>query len=256
VAAARNGREAGLIERFPDAETLSRAAAERFAGMARGAAGARGRFSALLAGGETPRRTYELLAAEPLRGRVPWGAVHLFWGDERCVPPDSPNSNYGMARKSLIDHVPLDPEHVHPVRWDLSPEDAAAAYEGEIKAFFPGGPPRFDLALLGLGADGHTASLLPGSPAAAETVRWTAVAKRPGEAFSRVTVTPPLLNRAATVLFLVSGAGKAEVLRTLLEGGDAAARYPASLVRPVSGDLRWLVDEAAASGLFGGSRFP
>ncbi|MBP2675657.1 MAG: 6-phosphogluconolactonase [Deltaproteobacteria bacterium] len=121
------------------------------------------------------------------------------------------------------------------------------AYEEELKGFFPGGPPRFDLAILGLGADGHTASLLPGSSAVDETVRWTAVAKRPEEAFSRVTVTLPLLNGAATVLFLVSGAGKARVLRALLEDGGGAASLPASRVRPVSGDLRWFVDDEAAS---------
>lgn len=244
------------MERFAGVEALGRAAAETFAAKAREAASARGKFSALLAGGDTPRRTYELLAREPLRSRVPWGAVHLFWGDERCVPPDSPHSNYGMARKSLLDHVPLDPAHVHPVRWDLAPEEAAAAYEEELSGFSPGAPPRFDLALLGLGADGHTASLLPGSPAVSERVRWTAVAKRPEEGFSRVTVTLPLLNRALTVLFLVSGAGKADVLRALFEDGGAAARFPASLVRPASGDLRWLVDEAAASGLSGGRGLP
>ncbi len=244
------------MERFADVEALGRAAAELFAGKAREAVRARGKFSVLLAGGDTPRRTYELLAGKPLRGRVPWEAVHLFWGDERCVPPDSPHSNYGMARKSLLDRVPVDPGHVHPVRCDLSPAEAAAAYEEELKVFFPGVPPRFDLALLGLGSDGHTASLLPGSPAVAEAVRWAAVAKRPEEAFSRVTVTLPLLNRASTVLFLVSGAGKADVLRALLEDGEAAARYPASLVRPVSGDLRWFVDAAAASALTGACGLP
>ncbi|MBE0569737.1 MAG: 6-phosphogluconolactonase [Deltaproteobacteria bacterium] len=237
-----------MIERFDDVEALSRAAAVLFAGKAREAAEARGRFSVLLAGGDTPRRTYELLAGEPQRSRVPWGRVHLFWGDERCVPPDSPHSNVAMVRRALLDHVPVEPEHVHPVPCDRSPEEAADAYEGEIRGYFLGGPPRFDLALLGLGADGHTASLLPGSSAVAEKVRWTAVTKRPEEAFSRITVTPPLLNRAATVLFLVSGAGKARVLRALLEdGGRSATSLPASLVRPDSRDLRWFVDAAAAS---------
>jgi len=238
-----------LIERFVDADALGRAAADLFARKAREAVEARGRFSALLAGGDTPRRTYELLAVEPHRGRVPWERVHLFWGDERCVPSDSPHSNAAMVRRALLDHVPVDPEHVHPVQCGRSPEEAAGAYEEELKGFFLGVPPRFDLVLLGLGADGHTASLLPGSSAVDEKVRWTAVAKRPEEAFSRVTVTLPLLNGAATVLFLVSGAGKARVLRAILEdGGGSAACFPASRVRPVSGDLRWFVDDAAASG--------
>lgn len=237
-----------MIGRFVDADALGRAAADLFARKAREAVEARGRFSVLLAGGDTPRRTYELLAVEPQRGRVPWERVHLFWGDERCVPPDSPHSNASMVRRALLDHVPVDPAHVHPVPYGRSPEESAEAYEQDLKEFFRGGPPRFDLVLLGLGADGHTASLLPGSSAVDEKVRWTAVAKRPEEAFSRVTVTFPLLNGAATALFLVSGAGKALVLRALLEdGGRSAAGYPASRVRPVSGDLRWFVDDAATS---------
>jgi 6-phosphogluconolactonase len=244
-----------LIERFVDVEALSRAAAVLFAGKACEAVEATGRFSVLLAGGDTPRRTYELLAGEPHRSRVPWGRVHFFWGDERCVPDDSPESNFEMARTALLDHVPVDPGHIHAIPSDRSPEDAAKAYEEELKEFFPGAPPRFDLALLGLGDDGHTASLLPGSSAVAEKVRWTAVSTRPEEAFSRITVTLPLLNRAATVLFLVSGAGKARVLRSLFEdGGSSQASLPASLVRPVSGDLRWFVDAAAASALRPGTQ--
>ncbi len=243
----------GLIERFVDADALGRAAADFFARKAREAVEARGRFSVLLAGGDTPRRTYELLAVEPHRGRVPWERVHLFWGDERCVPPDSPHSNAAMVRRALLDHVPVEPKHVHPVPCDRFPEEAAEAYEGELKGFFLDGPPRFDLVLLGLGADGHTASLLPGSAAVDEMVRWTAVAKRPEEAFSRVTVTLPLLNGAATVLFLVSGEGKAAALKTILEdGGRSAASLPASRVRPVSGDLRWFVDDEAASAYIAG----
>jgi 6-phosphogluconolactonase len=242
-----------MIERFADAEALGRAAAAFIAGKACEAAAARGRFSILLAGGDTPRRAYEMLAGKPHRSRVPWKWVHLFWGDERCVPPDSPQSNLAMVRKALLDHVPVSPGNVHPVPCGCSPEEAARAYEKELKEFFRGGPPRFDLALLGLGEDGHTASLLPGSPAVSEKVRWTAVAKRPEEPFARVTVTLPLLNRAATVLFLVSGAGKARILRMLLEGGGRpTAAVPASLVRPVSGDLRWLIDAAAASGFSDG----
>ncbi len=239
-----------MIVRFPDAEALGRAAAAFIAGRAREAAETRGRFSLLLAGGDTPRRTYELLAEEPHRSRVPWGRVHFFWGDERCVPSGSPHGNVAMVRKALLDRVPAAPGHVHPVRCGGSPEEAARDYEEEMKKFFRGGPPRFDLALLGVGTDGHTASLFPGSPAVGETVRWTAVAKRPEEPFFRVTVTLPLLNRAAAVLFLVSGAAKAEVLRALLAGGgESPAPFPASFVRPASGEPLWYVDDAAASAL-------
>jgi len=178
---------------------------------------------------------------------VPWGQVHLFWGDERCVPADDPRSNAWMVQRALLDRLSMGPEQLHRIPCDRSPRHAAEQYEAELRRHFAGEPPRFDLAFLGLGADGHTASLLPGSAALAEQVRWTAVTRRPEEGFSRVTVTPPLLNQAALVVFLVAGRTKARVLRDILEDTRHRPPFPAQLIRPQTGDLRWFVDREAAS---------
>ena len=226
---------------------LSRAAAELFAVQARTAIASHGRFSVLLAGGDTPRRTYELLAQEPFRSRVPWEQVHLFWGDERCVPADDPRSNARMVERALLDHLSMRPEQLHRIPCDRSPRHAAEQYEAELRRYFADEPPRFDLAFLGLGEDGHTASLLPGSDALAEQVRWTAVTRRPDEEYSRVTVTAPLLNQASLVVLLVTGRTKARALRQILEDAGLRPLLPAQLVRPLTGDLRWFVDHEAAS---------
>ena len=235
-----------MLRRFADKEALSRAAAELFAAQAQAAVADHGRFVVLLAGGDTPRRTYERLAGEPFRSRIPWGQVHFFWGDERCLPAGDPERNETMARAALLDSVPLHPEQVHPIRCDQSPERAAAAYAAEMLDFFGTKPPCFDLALLGLGADGHTASLLPGSASLAEQERWTAVTRRPEESFSRVTLTAPLLNQAALVVFLVTGRNKAGVLRSVLEASSPQPVVPAQLIRPLNGELHWFVDREAA----------
>jgi 6-phosphogluconolactonase len=236
-----------MLRRFADKEALSRAAAELFAEQAQAAVADHGRFVVLLAGGDTPRRTYERLASEQFRTRIPWGQVHFFWGDERCLPAGDPERNESMARAALLDSVPLHPEQVHPIRCDQSPERAAAAYASELQAFFGTQPLCFDLVLLGMGTDGHTASLLPGSASLAEQERWTAVTRRPEESFSRVTLTAPLLNRAALVVFLVTGRNKAGVLRAVLEASSPQPVVPAQLIRPLNGDLHWFVDREAAS---------
>jgi 6-phosphogluconolactonase len=236
-----------MLRRFADKEALSRAAAELFAEQAQAAVADHGRFVVLLAGGDTPRRTYERLAGEPFRRRIPWGQVHFFWGDERCLPAGDPERNESMARAALLDSVPLHPEQVHPIRCDQSPEPAAAAYAAELQAFFGTTPPCFDLVLLGMGADGHTASLLPGSASLTEQVRWTAVTRRPEESFSRVTLTAPLLNQAALVVFLVTGRNKAGILRSVLEASSPQQVVPAQLIRPLNGDLHWFVDREAAN---------
>ena len=236
-----------MIQLFEDRETLARAAAALFAEQAQRSVAAHDRFAVLLAGGETPRRTYQLLMQLPYRSRVPWGKVHLFWGDERCVPPDDPRSNQFMVRSALLDGLPQQPELVHPICGDLPPQRAADDYQAELIRYFDGEAPRFDLALLGLGADGHTASLLPGSAALSEQVRWTAVTRRLEEAFSRVTLTVPIINQSAIVLFLVTGPDKAAVLGNILNGSTVTPPYPAQLIQPLSGDLRWFVDQEAAS---------
>jgi 6-phosphogluconolactonase len=245
---------APAVRRVADAEALARAAAEEVVAAAVRAVAARGRFTLALSGGSTPRRLYALLAdpAAPFRARVPWAQTDVFFGDERPVPPDHPDSNYRMAREALLAHVPV--ASVHRIRGE--DPAAAEAYEGELRAFFavpPGGaPPRLDLVLLGLGPDGHTASLFPGSEALDETVRWvrSPVVARLGT--RRTTLTLPVLDRARAVLFLVAGADKAPALAQVLAPAPGAAPLPAARVRPDGGTVSWLVDRAAASGLGGG----
>lgn len=234
-----------MIQVHPDAESLSRAAAELFAGEARRAVAARGRFAVALSGGDTPRRTYQLLARPPWRDEVPWARVHVFWGDERCVPPEDPRSNERMAREALLDHVPLPSEQIHPIRCPADPRGAAARYESVLRDFFGSNPPRFDLIFLGLGENGHTASLFPDTPVLEEQARWVAEVYVSEQDLYRITLTAPLINRGAMVAFLVTGAGKAEVLRKVLEGPEEPRRLPARLIRPAGGEVRWLVDREA-----------
>ncbi len=235
-----------MIEIAADLEDLSQRAARLFAAAARRAVTTRGLFRVALAGGGTPRRTYELLAAEPYRDQVPWPAVEVFWGDERCVPPSDPRSNQRLARMTLLDHVPVPPGRIRPMACVGDPAAAARAYQQLLARRCGPGLPRFDLILLGLGADGHTASLFPDHPALQEERRWVTAVTVPGQDFSRLSLTLPVLNQAAEILFLVAGAEKAPVLGGILSG--AAPQLPAARVRPHSGRLRWLVDRAAAGG--------
>jgi len=207
----------------------------------------RGRCALLLSGGSTPRAAYELLATR-FRDRVPWAHVHLFWGDERFVSPDDPRSNYRMAREALVDHVPCPPAHVHPIPTGLPSADAAALrYEETLRACFPGDQPAFDLALLGLGEDAHTASIFPGSPALAESARWVMAVAAPVEPPLRVTVTMRVLTTAAQLFVLVSGAGKAEALRRALDPASSPTRVPAAALRSAAGRVVWWADRAAAA---------
>ncbi len=238
-----------VLRIYEDAEALSRAGAELFAERAGAAVAEHRRFVVLLAGGSTPRRAYQLLAESPLVSRVPWTDCHFFWGDERCLPSGHELRNETMVRRALLDHLPVPPSQIHPIRYHQKPEQAAIDYGAELQRFFAGQPPRFDLILLGLGDDGHTASLLPGSDALYEQVQWTAVTRRPEEPFSRVTLTAPLLNQGASTVFLVGGRGKAAVLHSLLNATNVAPSLPAQLIRPQQGELLWLVDREAASQL-------
>lgn len=225
-----------------DADALMADAALRVATLGEYAIARHGRFRWALSGGTTPRKLYALLARPPLVRRIDWSRVEFFWGDERCVPPDHADSNYRTAREALLDLVQPDPAHIHRVRGEDAPESAAASYEAELRRAFelPEGsaPPSFDLIMLGMGADGHTASLFPGSPLLEETRRWVAADH------NRVTLTLPVLNAAAHVLFVVSGADKAQRLAEVLAGPDSG--LPAQRVRPSHGKLEWAVDGAAA----------
>jgi 6-phosphogluconolactonase len=243
-----------------------RAAAERVVDLAERAVGARGRFTWALAGGSTPEELYSLLASSEFEGRIDWTRVHFFWADERCVSPDHEQSNYRMARRSLLDVIRPPAAHVHRMQGELAPALAARAYEQELEGCFErsvgDGFPRFDLILLGMGADGHTASLFPGSAALEETRRWVVDHQVPQLGAERLTFTLPLLNAAAHVLFLVAGTDKAPRLRAVLDAAPALAvpplavppfgvplyePLPAARVRPGSGELEWLVDAPAAA---------
>jgi len=245
------------VEVLPTAAALAGAAAELVAGAAARAIDADGRFVMALSGGSTPRATFEQLAREPLASHVQWSRVQVIWGDERCVPPGDAESNYRMARETLLDHVPVPAANIHRIRGEDDPASAAESYERELRTLLrtPEGAPslesgrRIDLALLGLGDNGHTASIFPHSRALDEHERWAMAECVDASPPWRVTLTAPLLDAAASVLFLVSGAGKAEVLKEVVEGPPRPRELPAQLIVPVSGSLRWLVDAAAAAKL-------
>jgi len=226
---------------FEGPQDLAEGAAEAFAEEAAESIKEKGRFTVALAGGSTPRALYELLATG-YRDALDWSKVHVFFGDERTVPPDHEDSNYRMAHEALLSRVPV--SSVHRMRGELDPGEAAALYEEELTAFFDG-PPRFDLVLLGIGEDGHTASLFPRTPALDVRDRW--VVENPVEKLgtTRITLTAPAINAARKVAFLVAGEGKAEALREILEGDADPRDYPAKLVHPPDGP-DWFVDRAAA----------
>jgi 6-phosphogluconolactonase len=228
-------------------EQLSRTAAKRIVGIAATAVRERGRFCLNLSGGTTPRRLYSLLGGE-FKNKVPWSRTHLFWGDERYVPRDDPRSNFRMAVETLISRIPIPDGNVHSVPVERSPVEAAAeAYESHLRDFFEKKEsavgPVFDVTLLGMGEDGHTASLFPGSSALDEMQRWVvAVTAPPGiEPPQRITMTLPILNRSNFIFFLVSGERKRPAATSILMDADAASRYPAAHVRGAMGAV-WFVD--------------
>jgi 6-phosphogluconolactonase len=239
---------------FADVESLSDAAANEFVRCAREAVAAQGRFTVALSGGSTPRRLYQLLAAKSFRSQVDWGRVEFFWGDERCVPPDHADSNYHMAREAMLSHLPIPAEHIHRMEAERPDREAAARdYEALLARVFGvsagAEPPALDLVLLGMGPDGHTASLFPRTTALNETTRWVVANHVPQLNTDRLTLTLPILNRAREVLFLVAGADKAERWAEALGPSFAEApRLPVQLIRPALA-LKWFVDFAAASRL-------
>jgi 6-phosphogluconolactonase len=233
-----------------DAEELAREGAGIFIARVQEALREKGTCTVALAGGATPRGLYSLLAGdESFRARVRWGKIDFFWGDERQVPPDHPESNFRMANEMLLSKVPVPADHVHRIRGE-EPDagKAAGEYEGALQNFFrlkPGEIPELDFILLGMGADGHTASLFPGTEALKERKRLVVANWVPGLNAHRFTLTPPLLNKAKCVLFLVTGEEKAETLRKVLEEKTNEA-LPAGLIRPTHGTCLWLVDRFAA----------
>ncbi len=230
----------------PDPETLSRAAAQALSDFLRRSVTRRGRCTVALSGGRTPRRVYELLAEDP---RIPWPQIEVFWGDERYVPPGDSRSNAQMARELLLGRIAIPPENVHPMPTHFGdPEDAARAYEATLRRVF-GGWPRLDLVLLGMGSDGHVASLFPGSPALLEPDRWVVAVRADADPPGRLTLTLDSINRARRVDILVTGAEKHQALHRALWGPRDPVRCPASGVQPRHGTVVWWVDRAAAEGL-------
>ena len=256
-----------LIRQFPDAEAVCQAAAHEFVRLAGEAIAARDRFVVALAGGSTPRRLYELLSAPPYRNALYWPSVEFFWGDERSVAPDHKDSNYRMACASLLDQIPelaaqLAPadadgagqSRVHRMQAERSDRDQAAAeYQAVLARVFDrtadSEPPELDLVLLGMGADGHTASLFPHTAALSETTRWVMANHVPQLQTDRLTMTVPPFNAARHVLFLVTGAETADTLAEVLEGPPDTDRLPSQLIHPTGGSLSWLIDHAAAGRL-------
>lgn len=242
-----------LIEIMPDSEAVARRALGLFEKRAAEAVASRGAFRVLLSGGSTPKRLFQLLASDPVRGGIPWESVHLFWGDERSVPPDHKDSNYRMTREALLDTVSPPAAQVHRLHGE-NPDLAAAAsdYQKVVARAFKvdadGPPPAFDLVFLGMGTDAHTASLFPGTRALGETRSWFVANEVPQLSTRRLTATYTLLNAARAVVFLAAGADKADPLRkVLLPAGDISTA-PSRGIDP-AGSLTWVIDKAAAAGI-------
>ena len=235
-----------MIQIFPNSEALARAAAEHFVARCREAVERRGVFAVALSGGSTPKLLFELLADpnEPFRDQIPWSNIQFFWSDERHVLPDHPDSNYRMANEAMLSRVSVAKSNVHRVPSENpSADEAASEYEQTLIETTHQSLPQLDLILLGLGPDGHTASIFPGSDVLHETKRLVAAPWVEKFQTYRITMTLPLLNNGASVVFLVSGAEKAKIVKEVLEGPE---NYPAQAVKPAHGELLWMLDKDAA----------
>ena len=241
-----NGHRA-QVSIYPDQETLSHAAAERFVFLSHAAITSRGRFTTALSGGSTPRRLYSLLGMPLYRDSIDWKRVHIFWADERCVAPSHEDSNYKLAADTFLSKAAVPGENIHRIRGEEGPDIAAAKYQEELRRYFIGSQkPVFDLVVLGIGVDGHTASLFPGSTLLQERSREVVPVYLEKPGVSRVSLTIPVFNRAANVIFLVSGEDKADIVYEILKINNQK-HYPAGLVQPVDGTLSWFLDKAAAA---------
>jgi len=240
------------INIYRDADELAQKAAEDFILLANNSVICNGRFAVALSGGSTPRSMYSLLALKKYRREIPWEETHLFWGDERCVPPDHPESNYRMAREALLSRIKIPPENIHRIACEDGPSIAANQYQNELKEFFQlarGQFPVFDLVILGLGEDGHTASLFPRSDAVEEKERLVVASYIRKLSAYRVSLTLPVLNHAAIVDFLVTGKSKAAITKKVLATNAGSSALPAARVAPIDGIVTWMITEHAAAGL-------
>lgn len=233
------------IEVFPDGDSLADHAADIFSECAKEAIAAQGCFMAALSGGSTPRKMFGRLSKAPLN----WEKIHFFWVDERCVPPDHPDSNFRMVAEALLDRVEIPARNIHRIKGEMEPKEAARAYERDLRDYFGDRFPIFDLVILGLGPDGHIASLFPGSPAVEEKDRWVCAVKHdcpPPPLVDRVTLTLPVLEAARRTLFLVSGREKAGILRDVLSGSSRGKNTPAARLHANPETTSWLLDQEAA----------
>jgi 6-phosphogluconolactonase len=238
----------GEVKKFRDLNELSEVAARDIADIIAGTVSRKGHFSLALSGGSTPRTLHNLMATV-YRETIPWESVSIFFGDERYVPDTDRQSNYLMARETLLNLIPIPIRNIHPIPTDRSdPAKAAEAYETELRNYFPENGSSFDLVLLGMGKEGHTASLFPHSPALDEKHRWVMSVDVPAIPHQRITLTYPILNHASAVYFLVSGSDKRGALREVLGQGSDLRTFPAKGVNPVRGKLEWWVDSAALTG--------
>jgi 6-phosphogluconolactonase len=242
----------GKIEVLSDLEALSLHAASIFVSASKNSIAAKKRFAVAISGGSTPRRFYALLGSDAYRHRVDWQYVHFFWADERCVPKEDEASNFRTAFDTFLSKIALPEKNIHRIKGEEAPDEAARDYEEEIRGFFGESErPRFDLIILGIGEDGHTASLFPGSKSLEERVRLAIPVYLGEPSKNRITLTLPVLSNADQILFLAAGPSKAGVLSEILRDGEKRKWFPAGLVRPAHGNMMWLIDQEAARKLRG-----
>jgi 6-phosphogluconolactonase len=236
------------LHTYRDGEALSAAAAGFVTGCIAETLRTKDRFTMALSGGNTPKRLHQLLAHPPYKDQVDWSRMHIFWGDERAVPFEDSRNNAKMAYDTLLDFVPVPPSQVHVMRTDIAPGASAAEYEKLLHLYFDGAPTSFDLMLLGMGDNAHTLSLFPGTEVIHEEKAWVKAFFLQEQEMYRITLTAPVANRSAHIVFLVEGAAKAPALREVLKGPYDPDKYPSQLIKPI-GELDWFLDEAAAAGL-------
>ncbi|MCE7066724.1 6-phosphogluconolactonase [Dyadobacter sp. CY326] len=207
------------------------------------------RFTFVLSGGSTPKQLYGLLAESPYKETIDWQKIHFFWGDERAVPFEDSRNNAKMCYDELLNKVPVNPDFIHIMRTDIEPEESAIAYEKVLKQYFEGDDITFDFVLLGMGDDGHTLSLFPGTEVIHEENVWATAFYLPAQEMFRITLTAPIVNNAACVAFLAAGSGKAETLKHVLQGERNVDLYPSQIIEPTRGALHWFIDQSAAAAL-------
>jgi len=239
----------GQLHIAKDAKQLSADLAEWIGNYIQEVLQKKDKFTFVLSGGSTPKQLYTLLADSPYRESIPWEKIHFFWGDERAVPFEDSRNNAKMAYDELLDKVGVKAENIHVMRTDIGPEESSAEYEKILKQYFNGSETTFDFVLLGMGDDGHTLSLFPGTPVTHEQDAWVTSFFLPAQDMYRITLTAPVVNHAACVAFLAVGAGKAETLKHVLEGDFEPDTYPSQVIKPSKGKLIWFIDEAAAANL-------